>query len=87
MSAAGDQHNIADEFFRLRAIQQKGVALDRFVGQSTAAGFLPDEPFVQHRDTPACARQPLRTNGSTGTATDNGNFNHAGQGCGSSPEI
>src|SRR5450755_1415557 len=59
MLIAADQLDLANQFFRIRIIQQEREALNRLIGQPAAARLLPRQMLVKNRNLIPSARQLL----------------------------
>src|SRR5882724_12520707 len=73
---AGDELDGVDQFFWIGIVEKKREALNGFVGEAAAAGFLPREMLVKNVDGVAGAGELFATHCSGRTAADNYDFSH-----------
>src|SRR6266436_9585220 len=73
---AGDELDGVNQFFWIGIVEEKRKALNGFVSEAAAAGFLPREMLVKNIDGVAGAGELFATHCSGRTAADNYDFSH-----------
>src|ERR671923_478855 len=76
MLLAADELDGVDELFGIGIVEQEREALDGFVSESSAAGFLPGEMLVKKIYLVAGSRELLATHSAGGPAAYDCNFGH-----------
>src|ERR1700739_1486455 len=73
---AGDELDRVNQLFGIRIVEQKREALDGFMSEAAAAGFLPRQMLVKDIDGVAGAGQLLAAHGAGRTAAYDYDFSH-----------
>jgi len=59
VAIAGDQLDLMNHFFGVRAIEQEWIVKDGFMCEASAAGFFPGEVLIEKIDLEAGGGKPL----------------------------